>query len=212
MDMLALILHPDETDQFEINPVDGRPDKIDKLWQRNKRDRLSQIRRQHIGYVLQSGGLLPYITVRENIALPRKLLKLPEDDSINSISRVLGIHRQLDKLPGLLSAGERQRVAFARALSHRPSILLADEPTAALDPISARKIMAVVMELIKGLKITLITASHDWAHVYKMDLRTFHHWGQHRGERKYKAAGHTPFVAIVTKTQSKYIAHLAHFD
>ena len=171
MDMLALILRPDETDQFEINPVGGKSHKIDKLWRRNKQDRLAQVRREHIGYVLQTGGLLPYLTVRENIELPRKLLNLADDDSIISISRVLGIHRQLDKLPGLLSAGERQRAAFARALSHRPSILLADEPTAALDPISARKIMAVVMELIKGLKITLITASHDWAHVYRMELR-----------------------------------------
>ena len=171
LDMLALILCPDAIDQFEISPVDARSDNIDILWQQKNQDRLAQVRRQHIGYVLQSGGLLPYLTVRENIELPRKLLKLADDDSISSISRVLGIHRQLDKLPGLLSAGERQRAAFARALSHRPSILLADEPTAALDPITARKIMAVVMELIKGLKITLITASHDWAHVYKMDLR-----------------------------------------
>jgi putative ABC transport system ATP-binding protein len=171
MDMLALILHPDKSDCFEISPADGKLDSIDSLWQRKKQNRLSQIRKQHIGYVMQSGGLLPYLTVRENIELPRRLLKLPNDDSIDSISRVLGIHRQLEKLPGLLSAGERQRVAFARALSHRPSILLADEPTASLDPITARKIMAVVMELIKGLRITLITASHDWAHVYKMDLR-----------------------------------------
>ena len=171
LDMLALILCPDAIDQFEISPVDARSDNIDILWQQKNQDRLAQVRRQHIGYVLQSGGLLPYLTVRENIELPRKLLKLADDDSISSISRVFGIHRQLDKLPGLLSAGERQRAAFARALSHRPSILLADEPTAALDPITARKIMAVVMELIKGLKITLITASHDWAHVYKMDLR-----------------------------------------
>ena len=169
--MLALILHPDRTDSFTLNPVDGKHQDITKLWDRRRQSRLSQIRKQHIGYVLQSGGLLPYLTVRENIELPRRLLKLADDDSINSIARVLGIHRQLDKLPGLLSAGERQRAAFARALSHRPSILLADEPTAALDPITARKIMAVVMELIKGLKITLITASHDWAHVYKMDLR-----------------------------------------
>ena len=172
LDMLALILHPDEANEFSVHPVGGESHDIDKLWQRRRQGHLSQIRKKHIGYVLQSGGLLPYLTVRENIELPRKLLKLPNDDSINSISKVLGIDRQLDKLPGLLSAGERQRAAFARALSHRPSILLADEPTAALDPITAQKIMAVVMELIKGLKITLITASHDWAHVYKMDLRT----------------------------------------
>ncbi|MCP3689210.1 MAG: ABC transporter ATP-binding protein, partial [Gammaproteobacteria bacterium] len=171
LDLFALALHPDKVDTFTISPVGGKLHEVDKLWRRRRQSRLSQIRKHHIGYVLQSGGLLPYLTVRENIDLPRRLLKLADDDSIDSIARVLGINRQLDKMPGLLSAGERQRVAFARALSHRPSILLADEPTAALDPITARKIMAVVMELIKGLKITLITASHDWAHVYKMDLR-----------------------------------------
>lgn len=172
LDMLALILRPDSSDEFDLHPVGGDSHDLGKLWRRDKQGKLSQIRKQHIGYVLQSGGLLPYLTVRENIELPRKLLKLPDDDSIDSISRVLGIDRQLDKLPGLLSAGERQRAAFARALSHRPSILIADEPTSALDPITAQKIMAVVMEVIRGLKITLITASHDWAHVYKMELRT----------------------------------------
>jgi len=172
LDMLALILRPDESDQMNLHPVQGDSHDIAALWHRDRYSDLSQIRKQHIGYVLQSGGLLPYLTVRENIELPRRLLNLPDDDSINSISKVLGISRQLDKLPGLLSAGERQRVAFARALSHRPSILIADEPTASLDPITAHKIMAVVMEVIRGLKITLITASHDWAHVYKMELRT----------------------------------------
>ncbi len=172
LDMLALILRPDGSDDFSLHPVDGDSSDIAQYWRRGSQSKLSQIRKQHIGYVLQSGGLLPYLTVRENIELPRRLLKLPDDDSIESISRVLGIQRQLDKLPGYLSAGERQRAAFARALSHRPSILIADEPTAALDPITTQKIMAVVMEVIKGLKITLITASHDWEHVYKMDLRT----------------------------------------
>ena len=172
LDMLALILRPDECDEWNLHPVDGDNYDVAGLWQRDKQGQLAQIRKQHIGYVLQSGGLLPYLTVRENIELPRKLLDLPDDDSIDSISKVLGIERQLDKPPGLLSAGERQRASFARALSHRPTILIADEPTAALDPITAQKIMAVVMEVIKGLKITMITASHDWAHVYKMELRT----------------------------------------
>ena len=172
LDMLALVLRPDQSEDMSLHPVKGDNHDIAELWRRNRFSELSQIRKQHIGYVLQSGGLLPYLTVRENIELPRRLLKLPDDDSITSISKVLGISRQLDKLPGLLSAGERQRAAFARALSHRPSILIADEPTASLDPITAHKIMAVVMEVIRGLKITLITASHDWAHVYKMELRT----------------------------------------
>ena len=174
LDMMALALHPDSADDFTLSPADDEPQNIAQLWQKKKQNKLAKIRKQHIGYVLQQGGLLPYLTVRENIELPRKLMNMPEDDSTRSIARVMGIHRQLDKLPGLLSAGERQRVAFTRALSHRPSILLADEPTASLDPITARKIMAVVMELVKGLKITMITASHDWAHVYKMDLRSLH--------------------------------------
>ncbi len=175
LDLLALVLHPDEAERFEMR-ADAESDPLDvqELWRRKQQNRLSLLRKQHIGYVLQQGGLLPYLTVRENIELPRQLLGLPEDDTVKSISRVMGIHRQLDKLPGLLSAGERQRVAFARALAHRPKILLADEPTASLDPITARKIMAVVMELVKGLDITLIIASHDWAHVYKMDLRSLH--------------------------------------
>ena len=175
LDMLALALHPDSADEFNLTAVEGEDvHQIATLWGKKKQNVLAKIRKQHIGYVLQQGGLLPYLTVRENIELPRILMGMPEDDSTRSIARVMGIHRQLDKLPGLLSAGERQRVAFTRALSHRPAILLADEPTASLDPITARKIMAVVMELVKGLKITMITASHDWAHVYKMDLRSLH--------------------------------------
>ncbi len=174
LDMLALALHPDSADEFRLMPKKVEAVDVNQLWQKKKRNRLAMLRKQHIGYVLQQGGLLPYLTVRENIELPRRLMNLPEDDSARSLAKVMGIHRQLDKLPGLLSAGERQRVAFTRALSHRPAILLADEPTASLDPITARKIMAVVMELVKGLKITMITASHDWAHVYKMDLRSLH--------------------------------------
>lgn len=175
LDMLALALHPDEAAQFDLSTNFGKVSDIKKLWLKNKQNKLSAIRKQHIGYVLQTGGLLPYLTVRENIALPRQLLGLPADDSIRSISKVMGIHRQLDKFPGLLSAGERQRASFARAFSHRPGIVIADEPTASLDPITARKIMAVVMELVKGLKVTMIIASHDWAQVYKMDFRSLHH-------------------------------------
>lgn len=178
LDMLALVLHPDSADEFLLKPEQDDTQDIGNLWKKKKRNKLAKLRKHNIGYVLQQGGLLPYLTVRENIDLPRKLLKMPDDDSTRSIARVMGIHRQLDKLPGLLSAGERQRVAFTRALSHRPSILLADEPTASLDPVTAKKIMAVVMELVKGLKITMITASHDWAHVYKMDLRVLK---QHAG-------------------------------
>ncbi len=174
LDMLAMILRPDEAWTFEFSPRGGGTTNVGETWARNQQNRLSDLRKQHIGYVLQTGGLLPYLTVRQNIDLPRRLLDLPKNQTVERLSRDLGIHRHLDKLPGLLSAGERQRVAFARALAHQPSVVIADEPTASLDPITARKIMAAVMELVKELGVTLITASHDWAHIYKLDFRSLH--------------------------------------
>jgi putative ABC transport system ATP-binding protein len=174
LDLLALISSPDSVDTFEFMPTSGRSTDVKKIWSRHKQNQLSRLRRQHIGYVLQTGGLLPYLSVRENIFLSRRLLAMDEDDTVETLAHVLGIRRQLDKLPALLSAGERQRVAFARALAHRPRIVLADEPTASLDPITARKIMAAVMDLVRDFGVTMIAASHDWAQVYHHDFRSLH--------------------------------------
>ena len=174
LDMLAMVLSPDFAWIFELVSKDSECTDIAAAWKRRDQNRLSEVRKRHIGYVLQTGGLLPYLTVRENIMLSRRLLNMKEDDTGDTLVHALGIRRHLDKLPGLLSVGERQRVAFARALAHRPSIVIADEPTATLDPITARRLTAAVMELVKELKITLITASHDWAHVYNLNFRSLH--------------------------------------
>ncbi len=60
-------------------------------------------------------------------------------------------------------------------MAHKPSIIIADEPTASLDPVTARNTMEVVMALVKGLGTTMVIASHNWAHVYKLDMVTLHH-------------------------------------
>jgi putative ABC transport system ATP-binding protein len=180
LDLLALVLRPDEAGRFTFIPRGGTPADIAASWTRRDQNSLGTLRRKHIGYVLQTGGLLPYLTVRDNINLPRRLLGMPEDGSVEHLAKVLGIQRHLEKLPGLLSAGERQRAAFARALAHRPSIVIADEPTASLDPITGRRIMSAVMELVKSMRITLIAASHDWAQVYKMDFRSLHQESRER--------------------------------
>lgn len=174
LDILAMVLRPDEAARFDFIPKGADVTDVAATWERRDQNSLGDLRKRHIGYVLQTGGLLPYLTVRENIKLSRRLLHMSEDGTVETLTRVLGIERQLDKLPGLLSAGERQRVAFARALAHRPSIIIADEPTASLDPITSRKIMAAVMELVKELEITMITASHDWAQVYRHDFRSLY--------------------------------------
>lgn len=181
LDLLALVLRPDAAGRFTFLPDGLRPTDIAETWKTNGQDRLADLRRRHIGYVLQTGGLLPYLTVGENIDLTRRLLGLPADGTVEHLAKILDIERHLAKLPGCLSAGERQRVAFARALAHRPSIVLADEPTASLDPITARRCLAAVMDLVKELGVTLITASHDWTQMNKLDFRSLH---QESHERK----------------------------
>jgi putative ABC transport system ATP-binding protein len=124
---------------------------------------------------MQTGGLLPYLTVRDNINLSRSVLKMKKDDTVDTLARELGIARHLDKLPGTLSTGERQRVAIARGLAHQPSIVIADEPTASVDPFAAEKIMALFMELAEDRNITVIVASHAWRHIKRLGLRRLAH-------------------------------------
>ena len=180
LDMLAMVLRPSEAQTFEFAPDDASPADVTTIWGRGDHNRLSELRKRHIGYVLQSGGLLPYLTVRENMDLTRRLLALPGDDTVETLARQLGIGRQLGKLPGFLSAGERQRVAIGRALAHRPSIVIADEPTASLDPITARNTMTLLMELVDGFGITAIVASHDWAQLDRLGLRKLPHLSTER--------------------------------
>jgi putative ABC transport system ATP-binding protein len=121
---------------------------------------LGRLRSRHIGYVLQHGGLLPYLTVRKNIELSRRLLGLPIGSFAEQLAAKLGIAGQLDKLPSALSVGQRQRAAIARALAHEPSIVIADEPTAAIDPLNSRRIMDLFIGLVNELGVTLILATH----------------------------------------------------
>jgi len=136
---------------------------------------LAAIRARHLGFVLQTGGLLPFLSVRQNIALPRRLLGLPVEDVL--ISDALGrleLAPLLDRLPGQLSIGERQRAAFVRAIAHRPQVLLADEPTAALDPPQAKRLFALMLEIAQRLNIAVLVVSHDWALVEACSISALH--------------------------------------
>lgn len=158
LDMLALVLKPTEatTFTFRPSPRDIALD-ITALSDRNA----AAIRKRYIGYVLQTGGLLPFLSVQENILLPCRLNGVAQDDTIQNLVARLGIEDQLSKKPQHLSGGQRQRVAIARALAFRPLFVLADEPTAAVDKLTAIEIMDEFKELTCQMGVTLVMVTHN---------------------------------------------------
>jgi putative ABC transport system ATP-binding protein len=125
--------------------------------------------------VLQTGGLLPFLTVLENIELPRRLCHLEQDETARALAERLQIADQLKKLPAALSVGQRQRVAVARALAHEPTVILADEPTASLDPHTSAEVMELFVDLAAQHGITLVLASHEWEKATALGLTRLHH-------------------------------------
>ncbi len=159
LDILALILCPQQG-QMSLQSADEH---VVNLTQASA-SVLAQVRREKLGYVLQSGGLLPFLNVRENILLPARLLGISEKQShdwLHTLLENLGIASQVDKKPQHLSGGQRQRVAIARALIHRPALVLADEPTAAVDSDAAQNICSIFRSVVQESGAAAIIVSHD---------------------------------------------------
>ena len=176
LDMLAFILQPSEVGAFRFRPERGKESlDIHDYWANGELNQLGDLRKKYIGYVMQTGGLLPYLTVRENMNLCRSVLGMRPDGMVEHLAEELGIIAHLDKLPDKLSTGERQRVAIGRAVAHQPSIVIADEPTASIDPYAAEKVMSMFIELAEEFEITVILASHAWGHIKQLGLRRLTH-------------------------------------
>jgi putative ABC transport system ATP-binding protein len=171
LDVLAMVLSVDSAETFTLAPP-GQPEiDLRALWRAGDLDALAALRRRYFGYVLQSGGLLGFLTVHDNINLPRRWCDLPDDGTVAHLAERLGLIRLLNRYPSALSVGERQRVAIARALAHRPPIVLADEPTASLDPLNADSVMDLFLALAAEQGMTVIGASHDWVRMERYGLR-----------------------------------------
>jgi putative ABC transport system ATP-binding protein len=136
----------------------------------------ARYRRAHIGMVFQFFNLLDDLTVRDNVMLPAQLSGIRGGDARSRAERLLttlGIARHADAYPGRLSGGERQRVAVARALINEPALLLADEPTGALDTASGIDVQNLIKELhADGQTILMVT--HDLALAEACATRTVH--------------------------------------
>ena len=166
LDILALILRPTVVQKFTIRP--GDMSELLDLRTLSEQER-SGLRARNIGYILQNGGMLPFLSVAENIALPSKINRLkPDAYYISELFARLKIGDQARKMPHHLSGGQRQRAAIARALAHRPQIVLADEPTAAVDKSSAVEICMALKELASELGVTVVMVTHDTGLVAKV--------------------------------------------
>jgi putative ABC transport system ATP-binding protein len=171
LDLMAMVLRPDKAVEFSFRSGPEQRLNVIEAWERKDLDVLADTRMHHMGYVLQTGGLLPFLSVRDNIGISREGLGLPVKEAVEAVAGRLGIERHLDKFPAQLSVGERQRVAIARAMAHEPSVVIADEPTASLDPINAEEIMGLFSNLADEFQVTLVVGTHDWDRVEERGFR-----------------------------------------
>ncbi len=129
-----------------------------------KEEALADFRRENLGFIFQDFNLLDTLTIEENIALSLIINRedvLSVDKKVDDIAKKLGISDILDKFPYEVSGGEKQRCACARALINEPKLILADEPTGALDSKSSRMLLETMDEMNERLKATILMVTHD---------------------------------------------------
>lgn len=161
LDLAGLILEPDKAELFRLYPGE-KPVDIAALWRQGKINALTDLRRHCLGYVLQTGELFGFLSVRENIELAAITAGKGQPGKIaGEMMERLEISHLANKKPAMLSIGERQRTAIARGLAPRPGLLLADEPTAALDPGLARKVMRLFLDTVRDYGTALVMVTHD---------------------------------------------------
>ncbi|MFJ9697073.1 ABC transporter ATP-binding protein [Kitasatospora sp. NPDC101183] len=146
-----------------LEAVDGGEVLVDGTVLGGLRDKaLTVLRRERIGFVFQSFNLLPALTAAQNVALPAKLAgRRPAPAEVLAALAAVGLADRAGHRPGELSGGQQQRVAIARALLTRPAVLLADEPTGALDTRSGREVLSLLRGMADDPTRAVVMVTHD---------------------------------------------------
>ncbi|MED3801403.1 ABC transporter ATP-binding protein [Lysinibacillus xylanilyticus] len=129
-------------------------------------EEVRKVRASEFGFVFQFAHLVPFLTVEEQLLLmldvsESKLKKQEQKNEVNRILKLVGMDHRKMAYPSSLSGGEKQRIAIARAIIHKPKVLFADEPTASLDSQRSKEVMLLIRDLTKTLNITTLMVTHD---------------------------------------------------
>ena len=146
------------------SPTEGQVSVLGQALNDTSHGERARLRREHMGFIFQSYNLLPVYTVFENVELPLILNKISSQERERKVAQAIewvGLSDKRDSRPAMLSGGECQRTAIARAIVHQPALVLADEPTANLDAENSHHIMKILSNLNQEMSTSFIFATHD---------------------------------------------------
>ena len=174
LELLGMLRAPDRGSYFAtpLEATGGARQEFHSFWQdANAMALCAEARAGFFGFVPQAGGLLPFLTVIENVRITQRIAQRPDENWLKALLGELGLSQIAHLRPGALSIGQRQRVAIARALAHRPFCVIADEPTAALDPENAQAAMGFLIEAARAGGTATLLSSHDYPTLEKFEMR-----------------------------------------
>ncbi|MFA5956253.1 ABC transporter ATP-binding protein [Hyphomicrobium sp.] len=181
-----------------LSPTQGKLSISGMHTQNMNKEQLAKLRRKHVGFVFQSYNLVPTLSAVENVMLALDLRDLngpdARDQAIDALEAV-GLSHRLNAMPSKMSGGEKQRVSIARALAGSPSVILADEPTAALDAKNGMAVMELLATVAQDTRRAVLAVTHDHRTLQYADRIITIDDGRIAGSERPKVSGQTVEMA-----------------